>query len=367
MNCIKSIRNNPVPSDVFLKTTKLYYQMGKNEYYEALFSSNYNYISKNVADQDAYAFFKIFFSEFKISESRMRTLLLDSTTPKNNAENIYKNLVYIFRHIRNKSAEPFLLAVTEVNDLVRILFKDVKLKEKIQYRRFKKTTHSLLSKESSSMREKLEDLISDFNKLYKEEMYEPLILHVNFIVDFINMNIYTGERNETIGILIFYILMLQEGFVVCNYISFFSKMHLYNDELKSAIAKCKFQWSEGLSELIPLVRYLIKVYTSIYFDLSNKARDFEYESKLEISKSDYVENTIMKLEDVFAKDQIRERHPLISDSTINRTLKRLQEEGKVRPLGKGRSAKWIKLIKTERKLNFQNQLHLNLGEKKDGK
>ena len=70
----------------------------------------------------------------------------------------------------------------------------------------------------------------------------------------------------------------------------------------------------------------------------------------------------MKLNDVFAKDEIRERHPLISDSTINRTLKRLQEEGKIRPLGKGRSAKWIKLVKTEKKLNFQQQLHMNLGE-----
>ncbi|MCK7486147.1 MAG: hypothetical protein MZU97_11825 [Bacillus subtilis] len=31
-------------------------------------------------------------------------------------------------------------------------------------------------------------------------------------------------------------------------------------------------------------------------------------------------------EDAFSKDDIREKHPLISDSTINRTLKRMQEE-----------------------------------------
>lgn len=362
MNCIKSIRNNPVPSDVFLKTTKLYYQMGKNDYYENLFDSNYDFIAKNVADQDAYAFFKVFFSEYKISESRFRTLLLDSTVAKNNAEQIYKNLVYIFRHVKSRSVEPFLLTVTEINDLVKTLFNDVKLNEKIKYRNFKKTTHSLLAKESSSMREKLEQLLVEFDKLKKEDIYEPLILHVNLIVDYINMEIYTGGKNELIAILILYILMVQQGFVVCNYVSFFSKVHLYKEELSLAIAKCKFQWSEGLAELIPLVRYLIKIYTELYFDLNNKARDYEYETKLEISKSDYVENTILKLDDVFAKDQIRERHPLISDSTINRTLKRLQEEGKIRPLGKGRSAKWIKLVKSEKKLNFQEQMHLNLGE-----
>lgn len=362
MHCIKTIRRNPVPNDVFLKTTKLYYQMGKNDYYEQLFNESYKHISLNTANKDAYSFFKLFFPSYKISESRFRTLLLDSTVAKNTAETLYKNLIFIFRHMKDKSVESFMLNVTETNDLVKLIFKDAS-KENVQYRRFKTNTHSLLSTESGSMREKLEKLILEFEKLQKENGFEPLILHVNFIVDFMNMEVYTGDRNALIGILILYILMIQEGFIVCNYVSFFAKLHLYKDELDLALAKCKFQWEEGLSELMPLLRLFIKIYTELYQDLSIRARDFEYESKLEISKSDYIENTIMKLKEVFAKEEIRERHPLISDSTINRTLKRLQEEDKIRPLGKGRSAKWIKLVKTTKKMNYQEQLSLGLGDK----
>ncbi len=362
MNCIKTIKRNPVPSDVFLKTTKLYYQMGRNNYYEKLFETNYEYISKSVADQDAYAFFKVFFPEYKIIESRLRTLLLDSTVPKNQSEQLYKNLIYIFRHIRDKSVEPFMLSVVETNDLVKLLFQGVNTKEKVQYRRYKTNTHSLLSKESGSMREKLEALITEFNSIKKENIFEPLILHTNLIVDFINMIIYNGNKNDVIGVLLLYIIMIQEGFIVCNYVSFFSKVHLYKDELTEALAKSKFQWEEGLAEVMPLVRFFIKMYIELYNNLSEKARDFEYESKLEISKTDYVENTVMKLGEIFAKDEIRERHPLISDSTINRTLKRLQEEEKIRPLGKGRSAKWVKLVKSTKKLNYQEQLNLNLGD-----
>lgn len=363
MNCIKTIRSTPVPSDVFLKTAKLYYQMGKNEYYEDLFKDNYDFIAKSVAEQDAYAFFKMFYPEHKVTESRLRTLLLDSTVAKNQAEQIYKNLVYIFRHIRLKTVEPFMLNVTEVNDLVRLVYKDVNAGAKVQYRRFKTYSHSLLQKESGSMREKFEELIREFDKVKKEGIFEPLILNVNFAVDFLNMEIYTGDKNDMLAVLILYILLIQEGFIVCNYVSFFAKAHLYKDELTEALAKAKFQWAESLAELMPLVRLLIRIYTELYADLSLKARDFEYESQLEISKSDYVENTIMKLGEIFAKEEIRERHPLISDSTINRTLKRLQEEEKIRPLGKGRSAKWIKLVKTAKKLSFQEQLTLNLGEK----
>ncbi len=365
MNCIETLRPKPIPNDVFLKSTKLYYQMGKNDYYEKLFKTNYQFISKNVADQDAYAFFKLFFQDLKIGESRLRTLLLDSTVPKNNAEQIYKNLIYIFRQVKKKNIEPFSLTVVEINDLVGLIFKNTSFSLKVQYRRIKNSTHSLISKEHNSMREKLEELIEKYNQLKKEKQYESLILSVNFIVDFLNMKIYTGEKNEMIAIIILYIVLIQEGFIVSNYVSFFSKVRFYKDDLFDAISKSKFQWQDGLAEVMPLVRCLIKIYIELYNNLSEKARDYEYELGLEISKSDYVENTIMKLGEVFAKEEIRERHPLISDSTINRTLKRLQEENKIRPLGKGRSAKWIKLIKNPKKINFQEQLRFNLGEENE--
>ncbi|MCK7488519.1 MAG: hypothetical protein MZU97_25765 [Bacillus subtilis] len=104
-------------------------------------------------------------------------------------------------------------------------------------------------------------------------------------------------------------------------------------------------WASGYADLMPLHKLLLRLFFEVYNQLSITARDHEYEQNLEISKSDYIENTIDKLAEVFSKDDIREKHPLISDSTINRTLKRLQEANKIRPLGKGRSAKWIKLYK----------------------
>ena len=362
MNCLKSIRKAPVTADVFYKTTRLYYQMGRNYYYKDLFNNNYENISKSVADKDAYAFFKIFFSEYKISESRMKTLLLDSAVAKNNAEQFYKNLIRIFRQIKLKDVEPFMLNVTEIYDLVKILFHDTSLRKNIHYRNFKKASHSLLSKESSSMREKFEELIQIYDNTKKENTFEPLILSINFLVDFINMNIYTGDKNEMIGILLIYVILLNEGFISVNYVSFFSKLYLYKSELMDGIRKSKFQWTESLSEIMPLARLFIKIYSELYYDLSNKARDYEYESSLEISKSDYIENTIMKLGEIFSKEEIRKRHLLVSDSTINRTLKRLQDNGVIRALGKGRSAKWVKLIKTEKKISFHEQLNLNLGE-----
>lgn len=364
MNCIRTIKQTPVPSDVFLKTTRLYYEMGRNHYYRELFTKNYEYLSKKIADEDSYAFFKTFFPDFKIKESRLRTLILDSTVPNNKAEQLYKNIIFIFRQIHMTDVEPFHLNIIEINDLVKLLFNDVLKKENLQYRKASQRKRSLLSKESNSMREKLEELIKAFHNLEKENVYEPLILHVNFLVDFINMEIYKFSENHVIGILVFYIVMMQNGIEVSKYESFFRKIYLNKKEYFDALAKTKFQWEEGLAEIMPLERFILKAYTDMYYDLREEARDYEYEENLQISKSDYIENTITKLDEVFSKSEIKEKHPLISDSTINRTLKRLQDENKIRPLGKGRSAKWVKLYKEEKK-DFKKQLQLNLGDKKD--
>ena len=43
----------------------------------------------------------------------------------------------------------------------------------------------------------------------------------------------------------------------------------------------------------------------------------------------YLNNDHYKLDEIFTKDDIRNIHPYISDSTINRTLKRLRDENKI--------------------------------------
>ena len=62
-------------------------------------------------------------------------------------------------------------------------------------------------------------------------------------------------------------------------------------------------------------------------------------------KSDVIEVTILqKIPVYFTKDDIRRSHPNASDSTINRILFKRRDEQIIMPLGKGRSARWMKII-----------------------
>jgi hypothetical protein len=262
--------------------------------------------------------------------------------------------------IHHPEAEKFHLNVTEIHDLVRLLFHEVYPADKCQYRKMERQKHSLISVESISMREQLEKMIGLYQDIRKQQMYEPMFLTLNFMVDFMNMEIFKLPENDVVAILIFYILSIQEGLIVSNYLSFFQKLLLNRQEYQQALDKSRFGWSEGFSEIMPLTRFIIGLFQRLYLDFQEYARDYEYEATLEISKSDYIENTVDKLSDVFQKEDIRIRHPFVSDSTINRTLKRLQEENKIRPLGKGRSAKWIKLYQKETKKTIPTQMNFNL-------
>jgi len=362
LKSLETIAKKQIPNDVIMSSLKLYREIGKNAQYAHLFSPDFEFMSKQLTSLEAYSFYKCFYAELKIPESRLKTLQLDSTRPKNKAETLYKNIHEVFKIIHDSTHASFELNVAEINNLVSMLYKDYYGKDQLSYQKTERQKHSLLSNESVSRREQLEAMINLYTSIKRSKDYEGTYLNLHFLVDYLNMDIYKIPDNDVVAILIYYILGMQDFIVVSRYVSFFSKLLLNMKEYLVAKDISRMNWKEGFADIMPLHRLFLRIHYEMYLDLEEIARDYQYESSLEISKSDYVENTIDKLNQIFSKEDIRLKHPLISDSTINRTLKRMQEENKIRPLGKGRSAKWAKLYQKESKKAILKQMNLDLGE-----
>ena len=81
-----------------------------------------------------------------------------------------------------------------------------------------------------------------------------------------------------------------------------------------------------------------------------QAQDFDRELK----KLDMVATSILKLGEIFTKDEIRKKNPEASESTINRALEYLKKENMVRPNGTGRNASWLR-ITSEDHVDLQNK------------
>lgn len=362
MKCLETISKKQIPNDIIMSSLKLYREVGKNQQYIQLFANDFEFMSNQLTFQEAYSFYRCFYSDLKIPESRLKSLQLDSSKPRNRSEVLYKNIIEVFRIVHAPRRTSFELNVTEIHNLVMLLYKDYYSKEQLSYNKLDKIKHSLLSTESVSKRESLESLISLYSAARKSNEYEFTYTNLNFMIDFMNMDIYKIPDADVISVLIYYIICIQDGIIASQYVSFFRKLLLNLKEFNSAKDFSKMNWKEGYSEINPLHRLMLRLHYDLYIELEELARDYQYESSLEISKSDYIENTIDKLNQVFSKEDIRLKHPLISDSTINRTLKRMQEENKIRPLGKGRSAKWTKLYQKESKKTILKQMNFDLGE-----
>lgn len=346
MHCLSNIERISYPSDLVMDLTKLYRFKGKDFYYEDVLKPELKSIIKSTIERDAFYASKIL--NLNITESRIRLILKKDSIPKTKDENILANLKEIFTLIQEKPTQ-IELTTNEFLQLAKKAFNNVK---NINYQtKIKKVKISLLTDSKKvSKRESFQELLDLYKKLNDKEAVESTQLITNFYVDLIHMNIFT-EENELISILILYCLIFRERFYVLKYYSFFEIYYERLEEFKKAVAASSFNWDEGFSQTSMLNRLLISVMLDGYDIIEKKLSNNNFDKNLK--KIDNVETTILKLGEIFTKDQIKAKHPTLSDSTINRALKILKDENKIRPNGTGRSATWVRLANED---DFQAKL-----------
>ena len=356
MNCLINLNRTQIPPDVVMSYINIYKSIGINHYNHETLSSDYPVMVRQTINSDTHFFTKIF--ALGVTDARLKSLIYKDVMPKNKDERFVLNLKNAFTKIHNENTS-FELLPNEVFDLLKFLYRDILPDSKIQFRKVAKKNNkiTLLTGSYTSKRENLEDLIKLFKEKLKENKYEASFIIENFYIDFLNISPFV-EKNMEIGLILLLILFLTSSYEVFEYISFMQIIFENKSEFEMEVKNASFNWEEGFSQILPLHRFMLKISSDAYSQINELIRNYEFDSQL--NKSNNIENTINKLPDVFSKDDIRNVHPYISDSTINRTLKRLRDSEKIRPLGKGRSAKWMKLIKTTNKKLTYEQLGLKL-------
>ena len=102
-------------------------------------------------------------------------------------------------------------------------------------------------------------------------------------------------------------------------------------------------YEDGYSDTRMLDELIIKILLEAYNNVEEYVNAYSFDTSN--SKEENIIGIIYKLPQEFTKEDIRNRDPLSSDSTINRALAKLSKEKKIRSLGFGRSAKWIRIEK----------------------
>ena len=351
MGALDNISRINYRNDAVMKLIKLYQYKGKEFYYHNILKADRNYIAKQTVAKDTFYVAKLM--NLNVSENRMRLVINKNSAPKTSEEKVVANLKRIFE-ITCEKAHEFELIPNGVLSLASRLYKDVK-QIKFETQKVAYQVNLLTEFKSVSKREDLKILLDKYIDLLSTEQYENVSLVVNFYIDFINIKPFKDE-SEIVGLLLLYVLLFRESFDINIYESFFEFIYNNYDEFKQHVIAANYNWEAGFSHTEPLTDFFINHMLANYDKLEKLIRDYEYDSKL--NKGDNIENTIYRVPQIFTKEDIRAKHPFVSDSTINRTLQRLRDEGKISPLGTGRSAKWMRVTHTPERFNPYEQLDI---------
>lgn len=340
MHCLENIQRISYPADLVMDLTKLYRFKGKDFFYEDIFKNEMNTIVKDTIERDT--FFAARVLNLNISENRLRLIIRKNGIPRTNDEKILANLKEVFKIIQDKGTD-LELTSNEFLALSKRIFGDVK---EVGYasKTVEVQVNLLTEKKRISLRNTLDQILSLYKKLLNSNQVEATQLATNLFIDITNTKLYTHE-NEFLNLLIYYSLLFKERFNVFKYVSFFEMYYDHEEEFKNAIISASFNWEQGFSQTAILNRLTIQMMLEGYNKIEQKTDEYNFDKR--IRKIDNVESTILKLGQIFTKDEIRAKHPYFSDSTINRALESLKKQNKIRPNGTGRSATWVRIVEEE--------------------
>lgn len=186
--------------------------------------------------------------------------------------------------------------------------------------------------------EALDKICEEYNRVIGNLELEPLIAIAVFIHDFLCIHPF-NNGNGRMSRLLTTLMLYQNGFYVGKYISLEAKIAKNKDLYYSALAEAQTGWHEGNDDVAPFIKYLLGTILSAYKDFSERAELVEAKS----SVLETVRAASQKKVGRFAKQNIRELCPALSDSSIEGALRKLVSFGELRREGKGKSTCYYRM------------------------
>jgi len=349
MSWINKLEMLLLPNDVIIGLTEVYKHQGRQLYHDEVVRGDIKTIIDQTVEKDIFYFDQLL--ELNVPESRLRALSRKNINSRNNAEKTIQNFKDVIKNIFD-NYQTFEFSTNEVQAIHSHLFKN------IANTRFAttETKTKFSSQRTKNKRLELDELFEKSFDMFKENNYEKLLLVILIFIDFYNIKGFK-EKNEYTSLVLLHLLLFKAGFDNFKYVSFYEYLTNNFDEYRTALIAASFSYEEGLSQPLPLMRFFIKALKETFTEVEQIVKNHKFDQSL--NKSYSLQNTIYKLPEVFQKDDLRRIHPYISETTINRTLIRLREDGVIKPLGKGRSAKWIRIQDME-KFDVKEQMSLDI-------
>lgn len=336
MNDFEALKNNLIPNNVLVKLLSTYSLIGKNEQINDSLKEEDDYLIEQNIISETYTITRHL--GIKVTDNRLRLLLNKNSQPLNQEERKVIGIKEVLSVII-KEAESIPFNGSDFLQYLNRIF------GKNTHRFTNRIYNELLGRnydlKKTSIRAILENMIDEYHMHITRKNYEPIYLSLVVYLYLDLMRPYT-DHNELAGELMLYYMLIRVGVVSIKYSNFFEL--LYNDlnTWNNEMQLCYVNFPKSPLQLNDFIPLTLTIIDKSYQTIIAKIKASKQEKRM--FKRDGIEQTIFKMPNTFSKEDIRQYHPQVSESTLNRSLFKLRDEGIIMPLGKGRSARWVKLI-----------------------
>ena len=338
MGCLDGVNNARFSIELVNSITVLYTYKGKDFYYEEILKNFMRgIVTETIEDDIKYSAILL---NLNVTDARLKALIKKDSSPKTKDEEIVSNLKTIFKLIQEMGTDLDLTS-NEFLKLGTRIFGDRKFA--YSYDLVNSTEGLISEKKKVSKREDFEGELKKYINAINILKMESTQVITRFYIDMVQ-NKYFTIHNEYMALLITYCLLVSRRFNVFKYVSFFKSYANKMDDFRTSLAKANYGYKEGFSDVLDLNNDFIKMMLDGYREVEGMTQDSRYSKEIKLNKIDAAASAIMSLDQNFTKNDIKIKCPYMSDSTINRALEKLKEDGKIISNGTGRSATWTKLI-----------------------
>lgn len=183
-----------------------------------------------------------------------------------------------------------------------------------------------------------DEMIKAYNEAMKADI-PPLLIIPSVIHDFLCIHPF-DDGNGRMSRILTLLLLYKSDYFVGRYISIEMLIEESKDSYYEELQKSGEKWHTGENDELPFIKYMLGIILKAYEECDER---FKLIGEKKLTSPERVMHIIQKSLEPLSKKDIMILCPNISQRTVERALKELQDNKKIRQIGDGRSTKYIKI------------------------
>ena len=340
------LMNLSLPVDIYHIIAQIHEYKGKQELYVQNFSDVLKKmidIAKIQSTKSSNAIEGIY-----TNDNRLQELMKKKTNPKNRNEEEIAG----YKHVLDIIHENYEYIEFNKNDILT-LHNQLYSYSYVNHRgKFKTMDNTIIEVDNKgNQKVRFEPVKSFETERYFDEMIKayqkalndkipPLLLIPSVIHDFLCIHPF-DDGNGRMSRILTLLLLYKFDYFVGRYISIEMLIEETKDSYYEELQNSSKFWHEGKNDELPFIKYMLGILLKAYRQCDER---FKLIGKEKLSSPERVFSVIEKSLTPLSKRDIMILCPDISQRTVERALKELQDENKIKQIGKGRSVKYFKFI-----------------------